>query len=155
MHRGLTKFDTLLLCSAVAIIGVAIGMHQQPKPTTEPPAPHPVESAVVPAPTPLPSSPPAVVWHDNLASALDDHEANGGMLAIILGTTGCEPCKRRVAEAKALTGSPFDWVYVLDTDPELDRLDIGEQTTFPTFWLVIGESISQAKPETLGLKAEL
>jgi hypothetical protein len=109
------------------------------------------EAAVVPTTQP-------VIWHDNLASALMDHEQNGGMLAVIIGGEGCIPCEKRLAEAKALKSSPYSWVYCKQGDPALSWMDLSEEETkkVPMFVTVIGPVVDhRVKPETLGLLKEL
>lgn len=162
----MSKFDTIIACGMTAIVGVAIGINLDKQKDEKPPVEQPTKAQapveltdeITPEPpVELPTTPP-VIWHDNLASALLDHEANGGMLAVIIGGEGCEPCKRRLAEAKALQSSPYQWVYCLNDDPALAWMDLSEEEvkTVPMFVTVIGPVVDhRVKPETLGLKQEI
>lgn len=110
---------------------------------------------VAPLPAVIPVAEPPV-WHDSLTDALLDHHNNGGMLAVIIGGDNCEPCQKRLAEAKALESSPYSWVYCKQDDPALLWMEITEVPQVPMFVLVIGDTVTpHVKPQALGLKAKL
>lgn len=147
----MSKFDlTMLLCSA-GLLGAFVVSYlgreetKQPEPQRmRPPAAVKTETR---PPTP-------VAWHSSLAAALESYQETGKPLAIIIGTEGCAPCKQRLAEAKALTASRFDWVYCLNTDPACD-IKLPAQP-FPIFATLEGDKVTAGVPPTaLGLKESI